>query len=116
MKTKKCDSCGYEFTGKSYPIIDENFNKQRGLIQCESCFANLTPKYVTFYNPDDSSAGHFCVYFRGDYNHTLSGTITLKELLQRYSCPIFDISKVEKLIDLCPANMLERGAIIIIQS
>jgi len=35
---KLCDSCGLNFIGKSYPIHDENHNKQKGLIQCEECF------------------------------------------------------------------------------
>lgn len=38
MKTKKCDFCGKEFTGASYPVYDENWNKQKGIIQCPDCF------------------------------------------------------------------------------
>jgi ribosome-binding protein aMBF1 (putative translation factor) len=34
-----CDSCGKEIKGKSYPIVDENFRKQKGLRQCESCYS-----------------------------------------------------------------------------
>lgn len=35
--TKKCDICGQFFSGKSFPVYDENYNKQQGLIQCEKC-------------------------------------------------------------------------------
>jgi len=35
---KLCDSCGMKFSGKSFPMHDENHNKQKGLIQCEECF------------------------------------------------------------------------------
>lgn len=38
---KKCDMCGKEFVGKAFPILDENFNKKEGLIQCEECVNNL---------------------------------------------------------------------------
>lgn len=31
---KVCDMCGKEFIGKSYKVVDENFNVQKGLISC----------------------------------------------------------------------------------
>ena len=31
---KKCDMCGEDFKGKSWPVYDENHNKQKGLISC----------------------------------------------------------------------------------
>ena len=41
QKEKKvCDLCGKIYTGKSYPVYDENYNKQHGLIQCGKCLAN----------------------------------------------------------------------------
>ncbi len=36
---KKCDGCGEEFTGKSYPMHDENYHKIPGIILCEECYA-----------------------------------------------------------------------------
>lgn len=38
METK-CDTCGELCTGKTYPVYDENYNKQPGLVMCEKCFA-----------------------------------------------------------------------------
>jgi ribosomal protein L37AE/L43A len=35
---KHCDFCGKEIKGKSYKVYDENFNEQRGILQCEKCF------------------------------------------------------------------------------
>jgi hypothetical protein len=37
-KTKKCDSCGQSFTGDHYPMVDENYKLQKGLMQCRECF------------------------------------------------------------------------------
>lgn len=37
-ETKLCDMCGEPFTGVSHPVVDENFNVQKGLIQCGKCF------------------------------------------------------------------------------
>lgn len=37
MKTKMCGFCGKEFTGKSFPVHDENFRKQN-IYQCEDCY------------------------------------------------------------------------------
>jgi hypothetical protein len=39
---KKCDLCGESFTEKSHPVYDENFNKQKGLIQCDACLSTAT--------------------------------------------------------------------------
>ena len=33
-----CDICGQEKSGKKFPVLDENWNKQIGLNQCEDCF------------------------------------------------------------------------------
>lgn len=33
-----CDICGKEKVGKKFPIFDENYNKQQGLVQCLDCF------------------------------------------------------------------------------
>jgi len=33
-----CDICGKEKNGKKFPVLDENWNKQRGINQCEDCF------------------------------------------------------------------------------
>jgi hypothetical protein len=33
-----CDVCGKEKSSKKYPVLDENWNKQNGLNQCEDCF------------------------------------------------------------------------------
>ena len=33
-----CDICGQEKSGKKFPVLDENWNKQSGLNQCEDCF------------------------------------------------------------------------------
>ena len=33
-----CDICGKEKSGKKFPVLDENWNKQSGLNQCEDCF------------------------------------------------------------------------------
>lgn len=35
---EKCDTCGLEIKGESFPVTDENFNKQPGLKQCDRCF------------------------------------------------------------------------------
>jgi len=45
FKTKKiektnCDMCGKPIKGKKFQIVDENFNIQKGLIQCEKCYKN----------------------------------------------------------------------------
>ena len=37
---RKCDGCGEPLTKKSYPMYDENFKLQRGLLQCEKCYAS----------------------------------------------------------------------------
>lgn len=36
---KKCDICGEPITEKSFPVTDENFNIQKGVLQCEKCFS-----------------------------------------------------------------------------
>ncbi len=36
---KKCDICGETITGKTFPVTDENFNTQKGVLQCEKCFS-----------------------------------------------------------------------------
>lgn len=41
---KSCDSCGKPFKGISFPIINENFIVQKGLIQCEKCYKNQIEK------------------------------------------------------------------------
>ncbi len=33
-----CDICGQEKSGEKFPVLDENWNKQSGLNQCEDCF------------------------------------------------------------------------------
>lgn len=33
-----CDICGQEKNGRKFPVLDENWNKQNGLNQCEDCF------------------------------------------------------------------------------
>ena len=33
-----CDICGEKKSGKKFPVLDENWNKQSGLNQCEDCF------------------------------------------------------------------------------
>lgn len=40
MKEKHCDLCGKKFTGMHYPVYNENYRKQSGFIQCESCAKN----------------------------------------------------------------------------
>ncbi len=40
MKEIKCDLCEKLITGDSHPVTDENFNVQKGINQCESCFAS----------------------------------------------------------------------------
>lgn len=37
-KVKLCDMCGKPFTGLSFPIVNENYVVQEGLIQCGQCF------------------------------------------------------------------------------
>lgn len=37
--TIKCDICGKEIQGKSYPVYNENFKIEKGLKQCEKCYA-----------------------------------------------------------------------------
>ena len=39
-KSFKCDICGKEKISKKFPVIDENFKKQKGLNQCEKCYKN----------------------------------------------------------------------------
>lgn len=36
---KLCDICGESFKGFSYHVIDENYNVQKGLIQCGKCLS-----------------------------------------------------------------------------
>ena len=36
-----CDICGQEKSGKKFPVLDENWNKQSGLNQCEDCFDEI---------------------------------------------------------------------------
>jgi hypothetical protein len=42
MKKKveiKCDCCGEVISNdKTFPVYDENYNLQEGLIKCEKCF------------------------------------------------------------------------------
>lgn len=38
--TDICDLCGKEIKGMSYEVYDENFNLQKGLIQCGECLIN----------------------------------------------------------------------------
>jgi hypothetical protein len=38
-KVFTCDMCGEEVKGFAYPVYNENFARQRGLRQCESCFS-----------------------------------------------------------------------------
>jgi len=38
-EVKLCDMCGEPFTGFSYHVVDENYNVQKGLIQCGKCLA-----------------------------------------------------------------------------
>ena len=38
MNAQKCDSCGVLIKGKHYPMYDENYNIQKDLKQCTSCF------------------------------------------------------------------------------
>lgn len=33
-----CDICGQEKSGKKFSVLDENWNKESGLNQCEDCF------------------------------------------------------------------------------
>jgi hypothetical protein len=37
-KTKICDFCGNKIIGEVFPVYDENYNKQKGLHQCSTCF------------------------------------------------------------------------------
>lgn len=49
MKTKKCDFCGKLFTGPNYPVYDENWNIQKGINRCSTCFGEeLTKDEVSF--------------------------------------------------------------------
>jgi hypothetical protein len=32
-----CDICGKESTGEKFSVLDENWNKQKGLSQCKKC-------------------------------------------------------------------------------
>lgn len=41
-QTFMCDVCGKEKTGKKHPVFDENWNKQKGLVQCEGCYICTT--------------------------------------------------------------------------
>jgi hypothetical protein len=36
---KTCDSCGKPFKGKPYPMVDEQHQTIRGLVQCEKCYS-----------------------------------------------------------------------------
>lgn len=36
-RKKICDMCGEPFTGKGWPVFNENYRLQEGLIQCEHC-------------------------------------------------------------------------------
>lgn len=36
----KCDTCGEYIKGGTFPVFDENHNKQEGLLQCENCYAS----------------------------------------------------------------------------
>lgn len=41
IETKRlflCDFCGKQKSGKKYSVFDENWNRQRGVYQCEECF------------------------------------------------------------------------------
>lgn len=38
-KVKFCDSCGNPFSEDPYPIINENHQVQKGLIQCQECYS-----------------------------------------------------------------------------
>lgn len=38
MNKFNCDSCGCETDGEKYPVYDENYNKQHGVVECEKCF------------------------------------------------------------------------------
>ncbi len=47
-KQKRCDMCGNFFTGLSHNVVDENFNIQKGLIQCGDCFVGEETKEDKF--------------------------------------------------------------------
>jgi tRNA 2-selenouridine synthase SelU len=49
-KIKKCDCCGKNFTGKVHPVYDENYVKQRGIIQCDECYASDLQSKVECYD------------------------------------------------------------------
>lgn len=34
---KECEYCGGVISGKGNPVYDENWNKQKGLVQCDAC-------------------------------------------------------------------------------
>lgn len=36
----KCDMCNNKIIGKYFPVTNENFIVQKGLKQCESCYAD----------------------------------------------------------------------------
>jgi len=36
-KSKHCDFCGNEFTGKNYPELDEQFKVIKGSYRCVDC-------------------------------------------------------------------------------
>jgi len=38
LKKHKCDYCGEEFYGNVFPVYDENYNLQEGVICCGDCF------------------------------------------------------------------------------
>lgn len=36
-----CDMCGEPFKGPSFPVVDENYKVQKGIIQCVDCSNNI---------------------------------------------------------------------------
>lgn len=38
MDKRKCDLCGNDINGESFPVVDEQFLPQEGLVQCVTCF------------------------------------------------------------------------------
>ena len=73
--------------------------------------------YATIYKPDpDRTVCHFCIHYADDENYrnnTLSGADTIKNVLKKCSCPVYDISDVTNIIGLEEENILQRGGIII---
>ena len=39
LEDTKCDMCGEIFTGGIYPVVNESHVIQKGIIQCEFCYA-----------------------------------------------------------------------------